>query len=232
MIHKIKFDDINCDIVCNEASDKVAYMIYPGIEALPSEWIEQTSVTFTVSIVVVYIPADQWNNYLTPWAAPGETANSDPFLGKAPDFLKRLKTEIIPSIENSTGKIRRPSERDLIGVSLSGLFTLWQWMNDSTFSSIASLSGSFWFPGFLDWFDRQEIPQKNGRAFFLLGKKEPHAWLKEYRTVGQNTEAIVQRLKRAGIQTEFTWVPGDHFADSLSRAHLAFQSLYPPSESN
>ncbi|MCH5320005.1 MAG: hypothetical protein J1E38_09915 [Paramuribaculum sp.] len=225
MIQKFNIDDIACDLVKYGDAAKIAYMIYPGVEPLPASWIQQTAVSFDVSIAVLYVPGDQWDNYLTPWPAPGETKNSNPFLGQATEFLQRLKNEIIPEVEKRLGMSVEP-ERNLIGVSLSGLFTLWQWLLGQTFKSIACLSGSFWYPGFIDWFMKQPLTGKEGQAFFLLGKKEPGAWLKEYRSVGKNTEAIVDRLKLSGIATDFVWVPGDHFADPLGRAHLAFQALF------
>lgn len=37
---------------------------------------------------------------------------------------------------------------EMAGVSLSGLFALWQWLMNDTFRNIISLSGSFWYAGF------------------------------------------------------------------------------------
>lgn len=79
--------------------------------------------------------------------------------------------------------------------------------------------------GFIDWFSKQTIPHKQGKAFFLLGTEEPKSHIKAYRSVGVNTEKIVTDLKKAGIDTTFEWVPGNHFANPMERAERAFSHL-------
>ena len=222
---EIEIENIKCACALNPESKKIAYLIYPEIVPISPREIKSLSTKYGVSIVVIYIPADGWNDMLTPWAEPGETPTSPPFAGKASELLSLIQTQILAKTEEAMG-LTQIEERDLIGVSLSGLFTLWQWLQCNVFKSIACLSGSFWYNGFLDWFEKQTIPEKDGKAYFLLGIKEPKAWIKAYRTVGVNTETIVERLKEAGINTEFEWVPGDHYADPSGRLEHAFIGLY------
>ena len=224
MIRNIKIEEISCACVPNNESTRVVYMIYPLIEGFKEDWLEAQARKNKYSLVVVYVPPEKWNDYLTPWPEPGETPDAPPFAGEGEKFLKILQDEIIPQAEKVLG-INNVSERDLVGVSLGGLFTLWQWMTNSTFRSIACLSGSFWYVGFMEWFDRQTIPHKQGEAYFLLGTEEPKANVKAYRPVGVNTENIVAAFKRAGIGTTLDWVPGNHFANPLQRAEKALAYL-------
>lgn len=221
---EIKVKDLDCVAFGNPDARKVVYLIYPALLPLSDLWLKKMSDTYRVSIVVVYIPADGWNDMLTPWPEEGETPKSPSFAGHASETLRVIQEDVIPQTDNALGDVKI-EERDLIGVSLSGLFTLWQWLRCDTFKSIASLSGSFWYPGFIEWFEKQSIPPKNGKAFFLLGVKEPKAWVKAYRSVGENTEMIVKRLKASGINTIFEWVPGDHTSNPLERAEEAFKAL-------
>lgn len=228
-IKTLQVGDLKCEIVGDgTASNRIVYMIYPAMAVLPDNLIEDLSTASKVSIVVVYVPSDQWNNYLTPWPEPGEAKGFPPFAGQASDFLKALTAEVIPQTDVALSLTAKP-RRDLMGVSLSGLFTLWAWLLTDTFTSIACLSGSFWYAGFIEWFNRLTIPAKKGSAYFLLGRDEPKASIKAYRTVGVNTEIIVTRLKNAGIETTFQWVPGNHFSDPEGRARLAFTALTHPS---
>lgn len=220
--------NLRCDILPIDNPHKVAYMIYPDTRNyFPEKWLETLAVTYKVSIVMVYIPLDKWNDMLTPWPEPAEASGSSfaPFSGDAAHTLEILQREIVPQCE-ATLKVENIIVRDLIGVSLSGLFTLWQWMTCDTFYSIACLSGSFWYNGFLDWFDRRPIPKKIGKAYFLLGKQEPKAPVKAYHSVCVNTETIYARFRNAGIETTFDWVPGGHISDPLARAERAFDFLY------
>ena len=223
--------EYKCDLIggVGQKIDTLTYMIYPGIEPLPGDWLGRMASESGGAIAVVYVPAPLWNDSLTPWPEPGETPDAPPFGGKAQEFLQELEQKIIPALES---RLERGEgfKRNLIGVSLSGLFALWQWMQSDTFTSIACLSGSFWYAGFIEWFDAMPVPEKQGRAYFLLGRKEPEAHVRAFRCVGENTQMIVERLRSSGIPVEFEWVAGDHFSDPLGRARLAFKNLYKASE--
>ena len=117
-------------------------------------------------------------------------------------------------------------ERTLVGVSMSGLFALWQWMLCDTFTNIASLSGSFWYDGFMEWIKSCPIPHKNGKGFFLLGNQESKSKVRAFDTVETNTMQIVALLKDAGIETEFESVPGNHYSNPIPRLDTAFTAMY------
>lgn len=231
MVNNIEISGFKCCCIPYDKSDTIAFMIYPELELLSYKWLEKISEDFKVSVAVIYIPADDWNNVLTPWPEPPEVPSYPPFEGKGAEFLKVLNSQIVPAIEKACNAPAGVS-RDLIGVSLSGLFTLWQWIQCDTFRSIASLSGSFWYEGFLPWFESKKIPAKSGKAFFLLGVDEPKSHIVAYRSVGINTETIVGILKKDGINVDFEWVEGNHFSRPLHRALQAFNSLYGNVSSN
>lgn len=228
MIRNIKITDLECAIAIPDKLENPAnvilYMIYPKMEGLTADWIESQSNRYDTPIIVIYIPDNQWNNYLTPWPEPGEAKGFPPFSGDALRFLETLENQVIPSCE----KIIDHSDifhRYLVGVSLSGLFTLWQWIKTDLFTSIACLSGSFWYNGFIEWFNIQKLPVGRGKTYFLLGEAEPKAQVMTYRSVGENTEKIVDRLQKNGIPTVFQWVPGNHFFNPLGRAELGIKNL-------
>lgn len=223
MTTKINVKGFICHLAENPASDVVTYMLYPALEQLEDKWLERMASLHKINIAMVYVPANDWNNVLTPWPEPPEAKGFPPFDGDAVKFLNLLQKEIIPSVESKINI----KERDLMGVSLSGLFTLWQWMVCTTFRNIASLSGSFWYSGFKEWFDDVKIPERNGKAYFLLGEEEPKAHITAYQSVGENTLHIVEKLKEGGVNVTFEWVPGNHFSRPVHRAEKALDNLYP-----
>ena len=189
-----------------------------------NEWIETAADKYGVSIVAV--TGMDWESVFSPWPAPGVPKGDPDFKGESPEFLKLLQEKLISQVEN-TLDIDKNAQRSLIGVSMSGLFALWQWMECDTFRSIASLSGSFWYEGFIEWMRKIEIPHKSGMGFFLLGEQEPRSNVKAFNTVGVNTDEIVRLLKAADITVEFQSVPGNHFSDPVPRLEKAFNALYP-----
>lgn len=221
MIQKFEIDGLQC--ICNTIDDKkrIAYILYP-MDNL-SDWIAAASEKYGTNIVV--ITGMDWQNVFSPWPASGVPKGTDDFKGESPEFLKMLQGEVIPRIENTLG-ISVDVDRSLIGVSMSGLFALWQWMVCDTFNNIASLSGSFWYDGFLDWMKNRPIPDKSGMAFFLLGNQESKSNVKAFDSVEVNTHEIICLLKDAGIKTEFQNVPGNHYSDPIPRLDRAFNALY------
>lgn len=221
MAQKINIENLSC--FCSSAinKDKVAYILYP-MDVL-SGWIEPAAERYGVTIVV--ITGMDWQNVFSPWPAPGVPKGDPDFKGESPEFLKMLQSKVIPEIEE-TLQLNNTVERNLVGVSMSGLFALWQWMVCDTFRSIASLSGSFWYEGFIEWMRNIQIPHKTGTGFFLLGNQESHSNVKAFNSVGINTAEIIRILKTSGINADFESVPGNHFSDALPRLEKAFNALY------
>lgn len=219
------FDTAGLHLLCARCpgSPRIAYILYPADILAP--WIENASRRFHTSIIV--ITGMDWDNDLTPWSAKGVPAGSPDFKGLAPEFLGRLTGEVLPSVESRLA-IGSPV-RTLFGDSLSGLFTLWQWASCTTFLNIASLSGSFWYEGFVEWFGRQDYSGHTGKAFFLLGDKEAQSKVKAFDSVMENTTLIVNSLKRQGVATTFKIVPGNHYQFPIERLNAAFEAIYAPS---
>ena len=229
MTQKIKIGNLNtlCSSVINK--NRIAYILYP-LDTL-SDWIEPAAAKYGVTIAV--ITGMDWQNVFSPWAAPGVPKGAPDFKGESPEFLNLLQSDVVPEIEKSL-YLNRAVERNLVGVSMSGLFALWQWMKCDTFGSIASLSGSFWYEGFIEWMRQIQIPHKTGKGYFLLGDKESHSNVKAFNSVGINTAEIIEILKTSGINAEFESVPGNHFTNGIARLEKAFNALYndTPREKN
>lgn len=222
---KLEINGLSC--LCSKVTNKaqVAYILYP-MDML-SDWIDQAAEKY--NITVVQITGMDWQNVFSPWPAPGVPKGTPDFKGESPEFLKLLRDSVIPTIEEKLG-LDTNVERTLVGVSMSGLFSLWQWMICDTFTNIASLSGSFWYEGFLDWMKSRPIPRKTGKAYFLLGDQEIKANAKAFQTVGANTQEIVDLLRKAGITTYYDIVPGNHYSSPIPRLTQAFTTLFPNHE--
>ena len=220
MVKRLQIENLSC--LCSSVinKNKIAYVLYP-MDIL-ADWIEPAAEKYNVTIVA--ITGMDWQNVFSPWPAPGVPKGDPDFKGESPDFLKLLQTKVIPEVEKSLN-MDSASERNLIGVSMSGLFALWQWMVCDTFKSIASLSGSFWYEGFIEWMRKIKIPEKAGKGFFLLGDQESKSNVRAFNSVGVDTAEIINMLKDAHINVEFAGVPGNHFSDPIPRLNKAFTAL-------
>lgn len=223
MIYKTDIGDLHC-LCCRgeESNRRIAYILYP-MEDMLNGWIGQAAERYGVTIVVV--TGMDWQNVFSPWPAKGVPKGSPDFKGESPEFLLTLRRDIIPKLEQALGTGDSP-ERTLVGVSMSGLFALWQWMECDSFENIASLSGSFWYEGFMEWMRSRPVPHKSGKAFFLLGEQEPKSRTKAFDCVRTNTSAIVEMLENDGIDVRFESVPGNHYSDPIPRLDKAFSALF------
>lgn len=214
-------DNLKCTLYCASNTRKIAYLLYPM--DLPARGVlEQLAEKYNVNIT--FITGMDWQNVFSPWPAPGVPKGTADFKGESPEFLKLLQEKVIPQVEAQLSLSQ--SERTLFGVSMSGLFALLQWMVCDTFTNIASLSGSFWYNNFLSWMKRREIPEKSGKAFFLLGNQESKSNVPAFNTVAKNTSEIISLLQCAGINAVFQSVPGNHYQDAVPRLKLAFSAIY------
>lgn len=220
-VESIHFGSLDIQCCLNSASAKIAYILYP-MNTL-NEWLSASAETYGISIVVV--TGIDWDNDLTPWAAGGVPAGTPGFKGLAPEFLEQMSHSVMPVVERKL-ECGEELERTLIGVSLSGLFTLWQWPQSTIFRNIATLSGSFWYDGFVHWLTKQTFSEKTGLCYMCLGQEEPHAHNPVFRTVGVCTEQIVSYLKSQGVDVTFEWVPGNHYQHPIERLNRAFSHIY------
>jgi len=217
-----KFSIANLKITAiTESAEQICYILYPL--DTPGIWVEKAAHKLGVSIVV--ITGMDWGNDMTPWPAKGQPPGCPDFKGDAPKFLNLLTGTLIPEIERRLNIIHSV-KRTLAGVSLSGLFTLWQWITDDTFLNIISLSGSFWYDGLIDWIKARPIPQKAGKAYFLLGDLEAKAKVKAFQSVQTNTIDIVRYLGDNGIHDCFELVPGNHYQYPEQRLDRALSWIY------
>lgn len=221
MTKTFEISGLKCVCSPGRSKDTIAYILYP-VDMLDG-WLATASEKYGTTIVV--ITGMDWENVFSPWPAAGVPKGSPDFKGESPQFLTLLQQTVIPQIESEL-HMDKDVVRTLVGVSMSGLFALWQWMVCDTFTNIASLSGSFWYDGFLDWMKGLDIPHKDGKGFFLLGDQESKSKVKAFDSVGVNTSEILNMLKNAGIKTEFESVPGNHYSDSIPRLDRAFTALF------
>lgn len=156
-----------------------------------------------------------WNNELTPWPASGLGRGLSPMKGEGRTYLRFLENEALPGAVKEMGI--RPSAYYLAGYSLAGLFALYAALEENLFAKAASVSGSLWYPGFLDWVQAAPRPSSLSYVYLSYGKKEPESRNPILQTVGKRTEDIASSLRDKGIAVDLELNPGNHFEDAELR---------------
>ena len=164
---------------------------------------------------LVAVSGLDWDSDMTPWhCAPVFKGGTD-FGGGGAEYLELLLGEIVPRAEGlMPGEI---SWRGVAGYSLGGLFAFWALYNTGLFSRAASVSGSLWFPGMMEFVRTHELAPGVERVYFSLGDREAHVRNRYMRSVEDNTREIESYLAWNGIKTAFELNPGNHFAEPDAR---------------
>lgn len=129
-------------------------------------------------------------------------------LGNSP-VTPLLLDEIMPEAEALLPGA--PAWRGLAGYSLAGLFALYALYQTDVFARAASMSGSFWFEGIMEYVCSHEMKRKPDCLYFSLGDKESSTDNPILNVVQQNTQEIETLCHGKGIETTFVLNSGSHY---------------------
>lgn len=167
-----------------------------------------------------------WERDFTPWAAPPLRQNGAPFCGGAAGFFDFVACRAVPWVEREFGASAAAADRAVAGYSLGGLAALWETCRTPLFGACASLSGSLWYDGFLDWMQDRAPALAGKRVYLSLGRAEPRTRDARMRTVGACTRRAGALAAAAGAHTAFFWNSGGHFTGIPARWEQALRWLF------
>ena len=209
---------------------------------------DNSPVQVPEGVSLVNVSVDLWEENFSPWCAPRVFAKGPNFGDGAQKTLNTLINQVIPWTESELTE--PPAYRALVGYSLAGLFSLWVGVSQpgvsrsgtpqqvargcqpdntpvATFQRIGAVSGSFWFPGLLDYVDQQLNGGAVGltHAYLSLGDREARTPNPQIMHVRENAELLASRLESAGITSMFELNRGNHFQNVEGRMQKALDWL-------
>lgn len=210
---------------------------------------DNSPVQVPEGVSLVNVGADLWEENFSPWCAPRVFAKGPNFGDGAQKTLDTLINQVIPWTESELTD--PPAYRVLVGYSLAGLFSLWAGVSQQvargcqpddapsqpgaphvdaptpTFQRIGAVSGSFWFPGLLDYVNQQLRGGAVGltHAYLSLGDREARTPNPQIMHVRENAELLASKLENAGITSTFELNRGNHFQNVEGRMQKALDWL-------
>lgn len=170
---------------------------------------------------LVRIPVEDWNRQLSPWPAPACFKGGEAFGGRAERFLDEICREI-PAFEARNGL--HPAHRGIAGYSLAGLCALYALCTREIFDGAASASGSFWFPGWME-FLKTHLPKQGSCVALSVGDLEKNTRNPFLQPVERRTRETATALEQAGYAAEFFLNPGNHFREPAARLGRTIDAL-------
>ena len=175
------------------------------------EVCQRTDMDFSMAV----IGDIDWDDEMSPWMIPPLSKKAAPCTGGADRYLDTLTGRILPEIKKHLDY--EPAYTALAGYSLAGLFAVYSIYKTGAFARIASASGSFWYPDFLDFVKENEMQRIPERIYFSLGDKEARTRHPVLQSVEKNTTELYEYFKSKEISTIFEINPGNHFQDNIGR---------------
>ena len=170
---------------------------------------ELTDKTFSL---VTFMIKD-WNQELTPWAAP-PVFGKTPFGNGAEKTLEFITSQLLPEVQVGIPHLI------LGGYSLAGLFALWAGYQTDRFEGIAAASPSVWYPQWIDYASENKPLAKS--IYLSLGDKEEKTKHPVMAQVGNAIRKQHELLTGQGINSILEWNAGNHFIDSDKRTAKGF----------
>ena len=213
------------------------------LEVLDSEVAEICRLIEGKGFTLAAFKVNDWNDDLSPWEAPPVFGDHG-FGGGAEETLKYVTHELIPSLiggknvePTSDGDIASTSDGKadphsgnttklyIGGYSLAAFFVLWATYQTDIFSGVAAASPSVWFPGWIEYAEKNPIQTK--RVYLSLGDKEEKTRNQVMRTVGDNLRKQYELLKDDPGCCDCTLEmnPGNHFKEPDIRTAKGFAWL-------
>ncbi len=207
---------------------------------------DHSPVQVPEGVSLVNVGVDLWEENFSPWCAPRVFAKGPNFGNGAQKTLDTFINQVIPWAESELRE--PPAYRALVGYSLAGLFSLWAGVTQAgvspqvardcqpgaaapqpaaTFQRIGAVSGSFWFPGLLDYVDQQLSDKVVGltHAYLSLGDREARTPNPQIMHVRKNAELLASKLESARITSTFELNRGNHFQNVEGRMQKALDWL-------
>ena len=162
---------------------------------------------------IVAFMINDWNQELTPWAAP-PVFGKVPFGSGAKDTLTFITSQLLPVVQEKTAHVI------LGGYSLAGLYALWASYQTDRFEGIVAASPSVWFP---KWIEYAKDDKPLAKSIYLsLGDKEEKTKNQVMAQVGNAIRRQNELLRGQNVNTILEWNPGNHFIDSEKRTAKGF----------
>lgn len=211
-----KQDCVCCYLLCGDCAQGLMTELAHGME---KQWSGRP-------LALISMDGIEWDRDYTPWPAQGPGGRA--FTGGAAAFLNTLKGNIIPWAEAELPILKGRTHRFLAGYSLGGLAALYGALEGESFGRAASVSGSLWYPGWMDYLQaRSNDALMPERVYASLGKAESKTRFGPMAACAEHTHQTVEWMRaRLGAEKVcFEWNNGPHFFELPERMMKALRNL-------
>lgn len=203
-----------CTPPAYEKSERKYPVIYINGAAPLAEIVEElTKEGICLDFFLVSVESKSWKDDFTPWVTEEIREGEGKPGGFAVQYLNVLVEEIKPGIDALFPTESDREHTSILGYSLGGLAAIYSLFYNRSFGNAASISGSLWYEGFLEYIQHTPPCQEKARVYLSLGKKESKSRNRRMAEVGNATKEAAQIFTQAYGSDNIClqWNNGGHF---------------------
>lgn len=183
-------------------------------------------------LIFVGIRPDNRNCEYTPWYAKALSARYGELGGQGAQYLEFLANELKPYIDNTYRTLSSPENTGIAGASFGGLISMYAaFLLPGVFGRVASISGSFWYEGFIEFMKATGIEMTGRKIYLDVGMLEGAAKTNIQQTMVERNKEAYEILRQKGFSSEHCRFVMEEGADHehtffLRRLPFALQWLF------
>ncbi len=163
-----------------------------------------------------------WEQDLTPWPAPAAFRGARDFSGGAESFWRDVCETVKPFVDSRFPTLSDPAHTAVCGYSLGGLAALYALYIRPEIGLAASISGSLWYEGWLDFMKQSAPAFPDAQILLSLGRREEKSRHPLMGKIGGCTRAAQELLSaQLNRQVPLIWNDGGHYHQIPQRKEQA-----------
>ena len=181
--------------------------------------LEEKMAEANEGLIIAGMYTDTRDADYTPWPAKGFDSSYPDFPGQADQYIHWMESRLLPALSAEHPISALPERRCIVRYSLSGLLATYLPFVSPSFGWSASISGSNWYPGFVEYLTEHIPKNPNCRFFLSYGRAEGAGKYSMYRDAGKMAQTVTAALSaRCGAeQVQLISDNGKHHNKRVSR---------------
>lgn len=224
-----QYEDCTLKIITptNQTTPLPVLYLQDGEELLPLILASSLYKAHQNSIILACIQPTHRDSAYTPWPAPSPFKNMPAFGGGATSFLQTME-DIKQHVDSTYNTLSTPKNAIHIGLSLSALFCLWAAYKTPSFGTIAAISPSVWYDGFMPFATETALQPQNVSIFLSVGKGESNGRNPVLKETVNHIETLYNHYATSlgSTHTALSFTEGGHTANIALRVENALQWIF------
>jgi predicted alpha/beta superfamily hydrolase len=157
----------------NYEEDGKSYpVVYLHGETSTYSLLQEADFLSDISYIIIGILSENRLDELTPWPSTSLHPKFPDFGGVGDEYISFIENVLKPVVDLTYRTLTSPESTGIIGYSLGGLISIYAAFHTTSFGCFASMSGSFWYQGFVPYATNHSVINREAKFYMSSGDSE------------------------------------------------------------